>query len=113
MTDVSASSTFSAYGPCGVNASPVSISLYWSNAAPTSVIGCSSGSWLRAGYLASRGPRRCDNSHMDWGLGRYESTAAQLAPAAQVVVDHAAVQAGERVVDVGCGTGNAALVAAA
>jgi len=49
---------------------------------------------------------------MDWGLGQYELTAAQLAPAASVVVDHAAVQAGERVVDVGCGTGNAALLAA-
>ena len=49
---------------------------------------------------------------MDWGVGHYERTAAQLAPAAQVVVEHAAVQAGERVVDVGCGTGNAALVAA-
>jgi SAM-dependent methyltransferase len=49
---------------------------------------------------------------MDWSVGHYERTAAQLAPAARVVVEHAAVQAGERVVDVGCGTGNAALVAA-
>ena len=49
---------------------------------------------------------------MDWGVGRYELTAAQLAPAAGVVVGHAAVEAGERVVDVGCGTGNAALLAA-
>ena len=49
---------------------------------------------------------------MDWGLGRYELTAAQLAPAARVVVEQAAVRAGERVVDVGCGTGNAALLAA-
>jgi SAM-dependent methyltransferase len=34
-------------------------------------------------------------------------------PAARVVVDRAALVAGERVVDVGCGTGNAALLAAA
>ena len=49
---------------------------------------------------------------MDWSLGSYEHTAAQLLPAAQVVVDRAAPAAGERVVDVGCGTGNAALLAA-
>jgi SAM-dependent methyltransferase len=49
----------------------------------------------------------------DWGLGNYEYTAAQLLPAARVVVDRAAPARGERVVDVGCGTGNAALLAAA
>lgn len=37
----------------------------------------------------------------------------QLLPAARVVVDRAAPAAGERVVDVGCGSGNAALLAAA
>jgi SAM-dependent methyltransferase len=51
-------------------------------------------------------------SAVDWGIGRYEVTAAQLAPAARVLVEHAAPQPGERVVDVGCGTGNAALLAA-
>lgn len=50
---------------------------------------------------------------VDWGLGHYERTAAQLAPIAEVVVDRASPQAGERVLDVGCGTGNAALLAAA
>ena len=50
---------------------------------------------------------------MDWGLGHYESTAAQLLPAARVVVDRAAPVDGERVVDVGCGTGNAAPLVAA
>jgi SAM-dependent methyltransferase len=50
---------------------------------------------------------------MDWGLGNYEHTAVQLLPAARVVVDAAAPADGERVVDVGCGTGNAALLAAA
>ena len=51
-------------------------------------------------------------SRVDWGIGSYEHTAAQLEPAARVVVDRAAPAAGERVVDVGCGTGNAALLAA-
>jgi SAM-dependent methyltransferase len=49
----------------------------------------------------------------DWGLGHYECTAAQLAPVSEVVVQRAAPQAYERVLDLGCGTGNAALVAAA
>jgi ubiquinone/menaquinone biosynthesis C-methylase UbiE len=49
---------------------------------------------------------------MDWGVGRYESIAAQLAPAARAVVDTAAPQPGERLLDLGCGTGNAALYAA-
>lgn len=50
---------------------------------------------------------------IDWGLGKYETTAEQLLPAARVVVDLATLARGERVVDVGCGTGNAALLAAA
>ncbi len=49
----------------------------------------------------------------DWGLGHYECTAAQLAAASRVVVERAAPQASERVLDLGCGTGNAALLAAA
>lgn len=48
----------------------------------------------------------------DWGAGNYERTADQLQPAAEVLVDAAAPRPGERVVDVGCGTGNAALLAA-
>lgn len=47
----------------------------------------------------------------DWGVGRYESTAEQLLPAARVVVEAAELSPGERVLDVGCGTGNAALLA--
>jgi len=50
---------------------------------------------------------------VDWGAGCYETTAAELAPVAQVVVEQAGITAGEDVVDVACGTGNAALLAAA
>src|SRR5919197_4358442 len=51
-------------------------------------------------------------STVDWSLGRYEDTATRLEPAARVVVRRAAPAAGEHVVDVGCGTGNASLLAA-
>ena len=50
---------------------------------------------------------------VDWGAGRYETTAAELAPVADVVVEWSGVGAGDDVVDVACGTGNAALLAAA
>jgi trans-aconitate methyltransferase len=43
---------------------------------------------------------------LDWGLGNYERTAEQLMPAAEAVVEAGAPQAEERVVDLGCGTGN-------
>jgi SAM-dependent methyltransferase len=49
---------------------------------------------------------------IDWDLGCYERTAEQLMPAARLLVGRAAPVGGERVVDVGCGTGNAALLAA-
>jgi SAM-dependent methyltransferase len=49
----------------------------------------------------------------DWGKGRYEQTAAELEPVAEAVVGAAAPVAGERVLDIACGTGNAALLAAA
>jgi SAM-dependent methyltransferase len=49
---------------------------------------------------------------MDWSLGRYEHVAEQLLPAAVAVVEQAAPGRGEYVVDVGCGSGNAALLAA-
>jgi SAM-dependent methyltransferase len=48
---------------------------------------------------------------VEWGVGRYERIAEQILPAAEVVVDRAAPTEGEHVVDVGCGNGNAALLA--
>jgi SAM-dependent methyltransferase len=51
-------------------------------------------------------------SMIDWGIGHYESTAAQLLPVARKVVDWARPAPGEKVIDVGCGTGNGALLAA-
>jgi SAM-dependent methyltransferase len=47
-----------------------------------------------------------------WGVGEYPLMGRQLEPAAVAAVDAAAVLAGERVVDVATGTGNAALLAA-
>jgi SAM-dependent methyltransferase len=49
---------------------------------------------------------------VDWGAGRYEETAADLEPVAAHVVALASPQPGEKVLDVACGTGNAALLAA-
>jgi len=49
---------------------------------------------------------------LDWGRGHYEHAALALVPAAQAVVTAAAVHAGERVLDLGCGSGNVALIAA-
>jgi SAM-dependent methyltransferase len=49
---------------------------------------------------------------VDWDAGRYERTAAELQPVARAVVDAARPRADERVLDLACGTGNAALIAA-
>lgn len=49
---------------------------------------------------------------MDWNLGAYEHIAKQLLAAGDIVIDRADPREGEHVVDVGCGTGNAALLAA-
>ena len=48
----------------------------------------------------------------DWNAGNYERTAAELEPAAQAMLSLAEPVAGERVLDLACGTGNAALLAA-
>jgi SAM-dependent methyltransferase len=50
---------------------------------------------------------------VDWDAGRYETTAAELAPVAEAVVARAGISADRDVVDIACGTGNAALLAAA
>ena len=50
---------------------------------------------------------------VDWGKGRYEDTAAELEPGAAAVVAMAAPRPGERLLDIACGTGNGALLAAA
>jgi SAM-dependent methyltransferase len=49
---------------------------------------------------------------MDWGLGHYENLAAQLRPVAHILVERAEPRRNELILDVGCGTGNAALIAA-
>jgi SAM-dependent methyltransferase len=48
----------------------------------------------------------------DWNAGNYERTAAEFEPVAEAVVKQAELRPGERVLDLACGTGNAALLAA-
>lgn len=48
---------------------------------------------------------------MDWGDGEYERTATTLAVASEVAIDEAKVGSGTRVLDLGTGSGNAALAA--
>jgi SAM-dependent methyltransferase len=50
---------------------------------------------------------------LDWGDGDYAVIAAALAPTAEVLLDAAAVGAGQAVADIACGTGNVAVAAAA
>jgi ubiquinone/menaquinone biosynthesis C-methylase UbiE len=49
---------------------------------------------------------------LDWGVGEYEATGEALLPVSEVVVALSEPLAGQRVVDLGTGTGNAALLAA-
>jgi len=49
---------------------------------------------------------------IDWSKGHYESTAELLLPASEAAVDAADLRPGMRVLDVGSGTGNAAILAA-
>jgi SAM-dependent methyltransferase len=48
---------------------------------------------------------------VDWGAGNYETTATELEPGAQAVVEAAALCSRDLVIDLACGTGNAALLA--
>jgi ubiquinone/menaquinone biosynthesis C-methylase UbiE len=48
---------------------------------------------------------------VDWDRGAYEDTAAELAPAAAHVVERAGIEPGHKVLDLGTGTGNAAVLA--
>ncbi|WP_341717233.1 class I SAM-dependent methyltransferase [Micromonospora sp. FIMYZ51] len=47
-----------------------------------------------------------------WGIGDYPAMARRLEPVAESVTEAAAIEAGDRVLDVATGTGNAALLAA-
>lgn len=49
---------------------------------------------------------------MDWGIGRYEQIALQLLPASEAALAGSNLRAGESVLDIGCGSGNASLLAA-
>lgn len=49
---------------------------------------------------------------MDWDRGSYEETAGELMPAAEHVVRRAGIERGHSVLDLGTGSGNAALLAA-
>jgi SAM-dependent methyltransferase len=49
---------------------------------------------------------------LDWGDGDYSRTAVELAPAAEVLLDAVGPGPGTTLLDVACGTGNAALAAA-
>jgi len=49
---------------------------------------------------------------VDWGIGGYEHLARDLLPASRAAVERANPARSEMVVDIGCGTGNASLLAA-
>ncbi|MCW2999719.1 MAG: class SAM-dependent methyltransferase [Solirubrobacterales bacterium] len=50
---------------------------------------------------------------IDWSMGSYERTADALDGVSEAVVARAGIRTGDVVLDIACGTGNAALKAAA
>ena len=64
------------------------------------------------GTAATSGTPVPARAPVDWGVGQYEQVAVTLIPAAEELVTASGICSGERVLDVGCGTGNAALIAA-
>lgn len=66
----------------------------------------------RAGGADPARSLRSVTDRLDWGDGDYARTARTLEPAAEAVLDAAGIVRGERVLDMACGTGNAALAAA-
>ncbi len=53
-----------------------------------------------------------DRQRKTWSLGDFEQIAATIASASTALVDRLGVERGDRLLDVGCGTGNATLPAA-
>lgn len=49
---------------------------------------------------------------VDWGAGQYEQTAAELEPVSERIIAAVAIEPSEQLLDIACGTGNAALLAA-
>lgn len=56
---------------------------------------------------------RASEAATTWGVGEYELMAERLRPAAAELIELANVDSRDRVLDIACGTGNAALIAAA
>jgi SAM-dependent methyltransferase len=54
-----------------------------------------------------------DRARAIWGAGDFDAIAARIRDVGQGLVDRLEIQAGERVLDVACGTGNVSLPAAA
>jgi SAM-dependent methyltransferase len=59
----------------------------------------------------SSSPSSVEEITLDWGIGRYETFATQLQTAADRIVKLARPRPGQEVLDIGCGTGNAAVLA--
>lgn len=72
----------------------------------------SSGLTPRRGVVLRHRAARLAPVQIDWGDGDYGRTARTLMPAAEVLLDAVAPEPGTTLLDVACGTGNVALLAA-